>query len=161
LSGWRDPEGERAIRVSAEVRGGAVRFTAAVWAESIERAINLADARYPGAETKVLFLIEPEAFVANRPVPRREWSGLRRWRRLPGEPKVVVRPSLEEWHIPVLANACIAERETYLMKAMVLAAGKDTRPFPAYGGDAKAHDPGRGQAHNPAHLRASGRSGRE
>jgi hypothetical protein len=50
------------IRVSVEVRSGAAHFRAAVWAESIERAICLTSARYPGCEARVLFPIDSEAF---------------------------------------------------------------------------------------------------
>jgi hypothetical protein len=58
------------IEVSVEVRSGAARFRAVVWAQSIERAVSLVGARYPGCEAKVLFPIEPEAFFANKdPVP--------------------------------------------------------------------------------------------
>ena len=50
------------IRVSVEVHSGVARFRAAVWAQSIERALNLVKARYPGVEAQVIFPIEPEAF---------------------------------------------------------------------------------------------------
>ena len=52
------------IRVSVEVCSGATTFRATVWAESIEVAVGLARARYPGAEATVVFPIEPEAFFA-------------------------------------------------------------------------------------------------
>lgn len=57
------------IRVSVEVRSGAARFRAAVWAESIERALSLVKARYPGGEAGVIFPIEPEAFFVDGAVP--------------------------------------------------------------------------------------------
>jgi hypothetical protein len=57
------------IRVSVEVNNKASRFRAAVWAESIEQAVNLARARYPGCEAKILFPIDPEAFFAKEPIP--------------------------------------------------------------------------------------------
>jgi hypothetical protein len=53
------------IRVSVEVGSGAARFRAAVWAESIERAVSLVRARYPGGEVTVIFPIEPEAFFCD------------------------------------------------------------------------------------------------
>lgn len=55
------------IRVSVEVRSGANCFRTAVWAESIERAVRLAEGDYPGSETRVLFPIEPEVFFAKAP----------------------------------------------------------------------------------------------
>ena len=53
------------IRVAVEVRTGAARFRAAVWAESIERALSLVKDRYPGGEPRVVFPIEPEAFFVD------------------------------------------------------------------------------------------------
>jgi hypothetical protein len=57
------------IRVSVEVCSGAARFRAAVWAENIERAVGLVNARYPGTEATIIFPIDAEAFFARRPVP--------------------------------------------------------------------------------------------
>ncbi len=56
------------INVSVELRSGAARFRVAVWAESIERALSIAGAQYPGREAKVLFPIDPEAFFAKESV---------------------------------------------------------------------------------------------
>ncbi len=50
------------IRISIEVDSGDARFRAAVRAESIERAMGLASARYPGTEVRVLFPIDPDSF---------------------------------------------------------------------------------------------------
>ncbi len=50
------------IKISVEVRSGPAHFRAGVWAESIEQALSLVKARYPGGETRVVFPIEPEAF---------------------------------------------------------------------------------------------------
>lgn len=75
------------IKVSVEVRSGAAHFRAAVWAESMERAISLVGARYPGCEAKVLFPIDPEAFFAKGLVSASgmvQPEGLKRW---PDEPK--------------------------------------------------------------------------
>ncbi len=60
------------IRVSVEVRSGGVRFKTAVWAESIQHALSLVGAHYPGGEAKVIFPIEPEAFFCDRLVPASE-----------------------------------------------------------------------------------------
>ena len=53
------------IRVSVEVSSGSARFRAAVWAQSIERAMSLVKVRYPGGEAKVIFPIEPEIFFCD------------------------------------------------------------------------------------------------
>ncbi len=52
------------INVSVELRSGAARFRVAVWAESIERALSIAGAQYPGREVNVIFPIDPVAFFA-------------------------------------------------------------------------------------------------
>ena len=53
------------IRVSVDVCSGEARFRAAVWAKSIEHALSLVRARYPGGEATVIFPIEPEAFFVD------------------------------------------------------------------------------------------------
>jgi hypothetical protein len=58
-------KGVHMIRVAVEVHSGAARFRAAVWAESIERALSLVKDHYPGGEAKVVFPIEPEAFFVD------------------------------------------------------------------------------------------------
>jgi hypothetical protein len=60
------------IRVSVEVCSGAARFRATVWANSIERALSLVRARYPGGTARVTFPIEPEAFFVDGVVPASE-----------------------------------------------------------------------------------------
>lgn len=65
-------KGECVIRISVEICRGETRFRAAVWAESIERALSLARRRYPRGEARVLFPIEPDAFFVNEVVPPRE-----------------------------------------------------------------------------------------
>jgi hypothetical protein len=56
------------VKVSVEVRSGAARFDVAVQAESIQRAISLVRGRYPKANVRVRFPIEPESFfVKDRP----------------------------------------------------------------------------------------------
>jgi hypothetical protein len=57
------------IKVSVEVNGRVASFTAAVWAESIEQAISLARACYPGCEASVLFPIDAEAYFAKDDIP--------------------------------------------------------------------------------------------
>jgi hypothetical protein len=52
------------IRVSIAVDSDASHFEALVRAESIEQAVSLARARYPGSEVRVEFPIDPETFFA-------------------------------------------------------------------------------------------------
>lgn len=56
-------------KVSVEVCDLATSFKADVWAESLVQAVELANSRYPGYETKVLFTINSEAFFTRDPVP--------------------------------------------------------------------------------------------
>jgi hypothetical protein len=60
------------IRVSVEVLSGAASFRAVVWAESIEQALNLVKAHYPGGEARVVFPITPETFFIGDAVPTYE-----------------------------------------------------------------------------------------
>jgi len=57
------------VKVSVEVRRESACFKVAVWAESIEHALNLTNERYLGCEAKVLFPIDPEAFFVENPYP--------------------------------------------------------------------------------------------
>ncbi len=50
------------VKVCVEVSSGAARFSVAVRAESIWRALELAGQRFPGADVGVRFPIEPEDF---------------------------------------------------------------------------------------------------
>ncbi len=50
------------IKVSIEVREGAARFSVAVRADSIRRAVSLVTERYPKGDVRVRFPIEPERF---------------------------------------------------------------------------------------------------
>ncbi len=58
------------VRVPIEVDTGAARFALAVRAESIGRALGLAEALYPGADARVVFPIEPEEFFVEDPAAR-------------------------------------------------------------------------------------------
>ena len=57
------------IRVMVEVIRSSEHFTEQVRADSIERAVRLAGARYPDGKIRILFPIEPEVFFAEEPVP--------------------------------------------------------------------------------------------
>jgi hypothetical protein len=66
------------VRVSIRIREGASRFDVWVQAQSIRQAVGIAVARYPGADVRVSFPIDAEAFFVAEPVSRadqlrREW----------------------------------------------------------------------------------------
>jgi hypothetical protein len=63
------------VKVSIEVRSGAARFDVAVWAESIERAVNLVRGRYPAYDARVKFPIDPEGFFVGDPTARAGIAG--------------------------------------------------------------------------------------
>ena len=50
------------VKVSMEVHDGTARFAVAVLAKSIQQALNIVAARYPGSVVKVKFPIDPESF---------------------------------------------------------------------------------------------------
>ena len=50
------------VKVSIEVRDGAAHFTVAVKAQSVQQALNLVQARYPGNTARLKFPIDPESF---------------------------------------------------------------------------------------------------
>jgi len=61
--------GRVVIRVSVEVSGRGTCFRAAVWAESVERAVDVARMHCPGGEVRVLFPINPDAFFVAKVGP--------------------------------------------------------------------------------------------
>jgi hypothetical protein len=48
------------VEVSIEIHSGAARFTVAVQAKSIQRALSIVAARHPGTIARVKFPIEPK-----------------------------------------------------------------------------------------------------
>ncbi len=50
------------LKVSIEVRSETARFTVAVQAKSIRRALSIVAARYPGSVASVKSPIDPEGF---------------------------------------------------------------------------------------------------
>jgi hypothetical protein len=52
------------VKVSIEVHDGTARFAVAVLAKSVQQALNIVAARYPGSVVKVKFPIDPESFFA-------------------------------------------------------------------------------------------------
>jgi hypothetical protein len=59
------------VKVSIEVRSGAARFSVAVRAESIRRALSLVRERYPKGEAQVKLPIDPEGFFVEDPAASR------------------------------------------------------------------------------------------
>jgi hypothetical protein len=64
------------VRVSIEVHDGAARFGVAVQAENIQRALNLAAARYPHGGVRIRFPIDPEGFFVEESTARAGVVGL-------------------------------------------------------------------------------------
>jgi hypothetical protein len=52
------------IQVQLEVRAGATCFRVSARAASIQRAVSVARARYPGCEVRLVLPVEPVAFFA-------------------------------------------------------------------------------------------------
>ena len=50
------------VKVSIEVHDGTARFAVAVLAKSVQQALNIVAARYPGSTARVKFPINPEGF---------------------------------------------------------------------------------------------------
>ena len=55
------------IRVLVEVGSDTTRFGVAVRAESIQRAVEVVKAYYPGADIQVVHPIDPESFFVGNP----------------------------------------------------------------------------------------------
>jgi hypothetical protein len=55
------------VKVSIEVHDGTARFAVAVQAKSIQQALSIVAARYPGSVARVKFPINPEGFFAKNP----------------------------------------------------------------------------------------------
>jgi hypothetical protein len=58
------------VRVSIQIREGASSFDVSVQAQSIRRAVEIAAARYPGADLRVSFPIDAEAYFVEEPGSR-------------------------------------------------------------------------------------------
>jgi hypothetical protein len=53
------------IRISVHVSSGTARFSVAIQAESIERALEIVARQNPGKECEVAFPIDPEIFFVD------------------------------------------------------------------------------------------------
>ena len=60
------------MKVSVEVKRGAVTREVTVTTYSIERALQLAGGNLPGAEARVLFPIDPDSFFSGVSIPAEE-----------------------------------------------------------------------------------------
>jgi hypothetical protein len=60
------------VRISIQVSSGAARFRVMVQAESIERALEIAERHNPGKECRITFPIDPEAFFVGDPAAKVE-----------------------------------------------------------------------------------------
>ena len=64
------------IQVQLEVRSGATRFRVSTRAASIDRAVAVAGARYPGGEVRLILPVEPGTFFAGTPFDEAESVGV-------------------------------------------------------------------------------------
>ncbi len=63
------------IQVVFEVHTGAARFRVSARAQSIQRAMSIAGARYPNAEVRLALPVEPESFFIGAAPDRAESVG--------------------------------------------------------------------------------------
>jgi hypothetical protein len=70
------------VRVWILIQEGASRFDVSVQAQSIRRAVEIAAARYPGADVRVSFPIDAETFFAGEPGSRAARLGRERSERV-------------------------------------------------------------------------------
>jgi hypothetical protein len=70
------------VRVWILIQAGASRFDVSVEAQSIRRAVEIAAARYPGADVRVSFPIDAETFFAGEPGSRAARLGRERSERV-------------------------------------------------------------------------------
>jgi hypothetical protein len=67
-------EHEEMITIAVEVRSGTARFRVSVQAQSIERALEIAQRQNPGKACKVTFPIDAEAFFAKEGNVASTWA---------------------------------------------------------------------------------------
>jgi hypothetical protein len=72
VSAREGKESTEMIRVTVEIREGALTHRTQVSAPSIERALKLARGRRPGRRVRLVFPIEPEAFFVTEGPDRKE-----------------------------------------------------------------------------------------
>jgi hypothetical protein len=72
VSGYEGKESNEMIRVTVEIREGALTRWTQVFAPSIERALKIAGGGKPGRRVRLVFPIEPEAFFVTEISGRKE-----------------------------------------------------------------------------------------
>ncbi len=55
------------VRITVQVRSGAIRYRVEIQAENIRRALDIAEGVNPGRKLKVTFPIDPETFFVEEP----------------------------------------------------------------------------------------------
>ena len=55
------------IEVLVGVDNDTAHFGVTVWAENVQRAVEIAEAYYPGSDTRIVHPIEPESFFVPQP----------------------------------------------------------------------------------------------
>lgn len=63
------------VQITLEVHTGATRFRVSARVTSIQRAVSIAGARYPGCETKLVLPAESETFFAPHASGEAELTG--------------------------------------------------------------------------------------
>ncbi len=58
------------VRITVEASNGAARYRVAVQAESIRRALEIAEGLNPGSDFRVTFPIDPETFFVKDPTAK-------------------------------------------------------------------------------------------
>jgi hypothetical protein len=72
VSAFEGKEITEMIRVTVEIREGALAYQARVTAPSIERALKIAGRGKPGRRVRIVFPIDPEAFFVTADPVRKE-----------------------------------------------------------------------------------------
>jgi hypothetical protein len=66
---------KKLVRISVEVRSSTTRFRVGVQARNIRKALSMVGGRYPHAEARVAFPVEPESFFVREPSAPEEVVG--------------------------------------------------------------------------------------
>jgi mannose-1-phosphate guanylyltransferase len=123
------------IKASIEVSDGTGFFSVTIYAENIQRAIELAMNRYPGCAVKVRFPLDPETFFVRDTVVGAGMAEFVTPEEVTDKPDqdraALARAASQRPSRPAgttTGNLC--GKASNPVKAMVLAAGKGTRLFP-------------------------------
>ena len=72
MSDCQEKESTKMIRVTVEIREGALKYRARVSAPSVERALKIAGGGKRGRRVRLVFPIDPEAFFVTEVPGRKE-----------------------------------------------------------------------------------------